>query len=85
MFDIWVTLVPDASKERTASAVNCRWATINQDVQKFCGIMSQLHSQKKSGYNDEKYHEEATQVFKEERKGSKKGQEFQFSTCWEIL
>ena len=77
VFEIYVELIPDG-KDRTSTACTARWGTINQDVTKFCGLYSQVTSIAKSGWTDDKYLEEARELFKLEGKGRKLGREFLF-------
>ena len=62
-----------------------RWGTINQDVTNFCGLYSQVTSIAKSGCTDDKYLEEAKELFKIVGRGRKLGREFVFEVCWRIL
>jgi len=88
VFEIWVMLVPEEKLNKmkwTSTAITSHWATINQDVAKFCGTDFQVTSMKKSGYTDAQYFQDALEVFKAEGKGKKAGKEFAFMGCWHIL
>ena len=84
VFEIYVGLIPDG-KERTSTACTARWGTINQDVTKFCGLFAQVTSVPKSGWTEDKYIEEAMELFKLEGKGERLGKEFIFEGCWHFL
>ena len=84
VFEIYVGLIPDG-KERTSTACTARWGTMNQEVAKFCGLFAQVTSVPKSGWTEDKYIEEAMELFKLEGKGKRLGKEFIFEGCWHIL
>jgi hypothetical protein len=58
---------------------------INQDITKFCGLFAQVASVPKSKWIDDKYIEEAMEIFKLEGKGKRLGKEFIGDGCWHIL
>jgi hypothetical protein len=60
--------------------LQCRWAAINKDCTKFNGIFVQLKAIPRSGWNYEKFEEEALKLYKEEVK-----EDFKFLSCWVYL
>jgi hypothetical protein len=55
-------------------------AAINKDCTKFNGIFVQLKAIPRSGWNSEKFEEEALKLYKEEVK-----EDFKFLSCWVYL
>ena len=84
VFEIYVDLIPDG-KDHTSTACTARWGMINQDITKFCGLFAQVASVPKSKWIDDKYIEEAMEIFKLEGKGKRLGKEFIGDGCWHIL
>jgi hypothetical protein len=66
--------------DRSIASLQGRWSTINKDATKFNGIMRQVSNVPRSGWNEDKYQEEATKLFLEET-----GEEFLFLSCWMYL
>jgi len=66
--------------ERSLDSVQTRWRTINHACTKFNGIYLQVSRVVKSGWNDEKYHAEAEQIYQVEVK-----KKFDFYGCWLFL
>ena len=67
--------------ERSISSLQSRWADINKKCTKFNGIISQTRLQFTSGFNEEKYAEVASKLYKKEMNN----EDFPFLACWEYL
>ena len=65
---------------RSANAIKNRWQAMNRSVQKLNGLYSALKAAPKSGWNDEKYYEEACNAFQAEMKAP-----FTHKSVWERL
>jgi hypothetical protein len=65
---------------RTRSAIANRWQAMNRSVQKFNGLYNALRAVPKSGWNDERYYEEAAKTYHEEQKAA-----FAHKRVWERL
>ena len=68
------------NEERSKQGLQGRWADINKKVTKFNGTYLQLKKVQRSGYNEEKYVEDALALFLEEE-----GERFTFLSCWQYL
>jgi len=66
--------------ERSLDSLQSRWRTISHACTKFNGIYLQVSRVVKSGWNDEKYHAEAEQIYHQEVK-----KKFDFFGCWLYL
>jgi len=66
--------------ERSLDSLQSRWRTISHACTKFNGIYLQVSRVVKSGWNDEKYHAEAEQIYHQEVK-----KKFDFFGCWLFL
>ena len=63
-----------------------RCGTINQCFTKFCGLFAQATSVPKLGWSEDKYIEEAIELFKLEGKGKRLGKDYIFfEGFWHIL
>jgi hypothetical protein len=60
--------------------LDCHWASINKDATKVNGILTQLKSIPRSGWNQAKYKEEALKLYKKEVK-----EDLKFLHCWVYL
>ncbi len=74
----------DVEAEEPQSLSHCNvtghWAATNRDWTKFNGIFVQLKAIPRSGWNHEKFEEEALKLYKEEVK-----EDFKFLFCWVYL
>ena len=63
---------------RSSEALKSRWTDVNKKVTKFNGTYIQIKRVPRSGYNEEKYLEDALALYQEEEK-----ERFPFLSCWE--
>jgi len=68
------------NEERSLQALQARWADINKKTTKFNGIYTQITRVPRSGYNEEKYIQDALALYNDEEKES-----FPFLACWHYL
>mmetsp|Transcript_8330 Transcript_8330/g.12116 ORF Transcript_8330/g.12116 Transcript_8330/m.12116 type:complete len:133 (+) Transcript_8330:44-442(+) len=67
-----------AASTRTVTAVQNRWSTMNHDLNKFAGVLSQVKAVPKSGYNEEDYLTDAMATYRTDS-----GKPFRFLRAWE--
>ena len=68
------------NEEHSKQGLQGCWADINKKVTKFNGTYLQIKRVPWSGYNEEKYVEDALALFLEEE-----GESFSFLSCWQYL
>mmetsp|Transcript_8329 Transcript_8329/g.12114 ORF Transcript_8329/g.12114 Transcript_8329/m.12114 type:complete len:372 (+) Transcript_8329:91-1206(+) len=68
------------NEERSLASIQARWSDINKKSTKFNGIYTQIKRVPRSGYNDEKYIQDALALYNDEEKES-----FPFLACWHYL
>ena len=68
------------NEERSISSLQSRWSDINKKATKFNGTYLQLKRLNRSGFNEEKYLEEALKLYKEET-----SEDFPFLSIWHYL
>ena len=68
------------NEERSLQALQARWADINKKSTKFNGIYVQIKRVPRSGYNEEKYIQDALALYNDEEK-----ENFPFLACWHYL
>ena len=68
------------NEERSLQALQARWADINKNSTKFNGIYVQIKRVPRSGYNEEKYIQDALALYNDEEK-----ENFPFLACWHYL
>ncbi|KAL6535220.1 hypothetical protein OROMI_026594 [Orobanche minor] len=79
--EIYYTQWKDADwSARTRSSLNHRWGTIQHDVNKFCGFLTQVEAQHRSGVSNEDNIQEARRMYLEIMKSP-----FRFDHCWVLL
>ena len=67
-----------AASTRTVTAVQNRWSTMNHDLNKFAGVLSQVKAVLKSGYNEEDYLTDAMATYRTDS-----GKPFRFLRAFE--
>ena len=68
------------NEERSIEGLKSRWADINKKVTKFNGTYLQIKMVGRSGYNEEKYLEDALALYQDEE-----NERFPFLSCWSYL
>jgi hypothetical protein len=68
------------NEERSLAALQGRWADINKKTTKFNGIYTQIRQVQRSGYNEERYVQDALALYSDEEKET-----FPFLGCWHYL
>ena len=68
------------NEERSIEGLKSRWADINKMVTKFNGNYLQIKRVPRSGFNEEKYLEDALLLYQDEEK-----ERFPFLLCWSYL
>lgn len=70
------------STERNAAALISRWNTIRADVSKFCGLVSKVEAEERSGWSPDMYIEETLRLWKLK---DAKNNDFAYKHCWVYL
>ncbi|WVZ96290.1 hypothetical protein U9M48_041946 [Paspalum notatum var. saurae] len=72
----------DFESDRTQSSISHRWASIQENVNKFCGCLARIEDRKQSGVTFQDKLVQALALFKQEDNDKKS---FQFMHCWNQL
>ncbi|KAL6620076.1 hypothetical protein ACP70R_035215 [Stipagrostis hirtigluma subsp. patula] len=72
----------DFTSDRSQNSLSHRWNSIQENVNKFCGCVSQIERRRQSGATYQDKLVDALRLFKAEDKEHKS---FQFMHCWNIL
>ena len=68
------------NEERSLASLQGRWSDINKKTTKFNGIYTQIKRVPRSGYNEERYVQDALALYSDEEK-----EMFAFLGCWHYL